>query len=136
MRKIIFLFVLASLLFSCFDEEAAPDFLNGTIWFSETRGPVLDDDKSLLYSYWDTHTLIFNKNTFIHTYNRKVTEGQNASYKDEESQKMEGTYVIKYPKVIMTGEKVERVGALSANMLVVDWNGNNSILFFSKKKTN
>jgi hypothetical protein len=56
----------------------------------------------------------------------------NGSFKEKENQTTEGTFVIKYPEVIMATGNGRKVGTLSANTMAVDWNGNNSPLFFRK----
>jgi hypothetical protein len=132
MKKVIVLFVLPFFLFSCFEEEASPDFLNNTVWGVQNSGAVNDGDK-LLYSFMEIHTLTFSKNTFTHSINRKETEGTGSSFHDIKNEQTEGTYTVKYPEIILTSKTYVRVGTLAANVLIVDTGNVDQPLFFTRK---
>ncbi|MDR1939161.1 MAG: hypothetical protein LBQ73_11790 [Tannerellaceae bacterium] len=136
MKKIFNLLVLPFLLFSCFEEEAVPGFFSETTWVSNNSGSVYDEQDKYLYSYIETHTLTFAKTTFTYAVNRKETTG--TSYDDKFNEQTEGTYVIKYPEIVLTSEKYVKVGALSvgptgSDVLLIDSGKENQPLLFIKK---
>jgi hypothetical protein len=128
--------VFSTLLSSCFREEAVPGLLDGTMWVRFSLGPVFDENNNFLYSSMESDTLIFGKNTYTYAYGRKKTEGKNASYVDSINDRMNGTYIVKYPEIIMNEENWQRIGTLSINYLTVDWNKNNRPMYFVKRQTN
>ncbi|MDR1645025.1 MAG: hypothetical protein LBS05_04275 [Tannerellaceae bacterium] len=136
MKKMIVLYLVSTLLFSCFKEEAAPGFLDGTVWVRFSSGPVLDEENNPLYSCMENDTLLFERDTYTYIYSRKKTESiKDASYKDSIYDQTTGTYTVKYPEIIMSEENQRRIGTLSVNVLTVDWNKDNRLMYFVKKKT-
>jgi hypothetical protein len=132
MKKVIVLFVLPFFLFSCFEEEASPDFLDNTVWSIQNSGAVNDGDK-LLYSYMEIHTLTFSKNTFTYSVNRKETEGTGSSFHDTKNDQTTGTYTVKYPEIILTSETYVKLGTLTSNVLMVETGNEDQFLLFTRK---
>jgi hypothetical protein len=135
MNKII-TFILLPLLFGgCFEEEAAPDFLNGTTWGTYIRGTVFDGNTPS-YFYQETHTLIFDKDSFTYVLSREETEGKGSVYKEnpEKYRNERGRYIVKYPEIILNTENYEQRGTLSLNVLVVDVDENQR-LYFNRRQT-
>ncbi|MDR1091241.1 MAG: hypothetical protein LBL79_09215 [Prevotella sp.] len=134
MKKMIILLVLPFLLPSCFEEKVVPGFMNETVWGSNILGTAVRD--GVEYSYMEIHTLTFTANTFIHTLDRKETEGKDdTSYKDARKEEIEGTYVVDYPEIIMTENSRKIVGTLSPDGVLIVDKGYDQPLIFIKKKT-
>ncbi|MDR1259650.1 MAG: hypothetical protein LBK65_10325 [Tannerellaceae bacterium] len=133
MKKIIILLVLPFILPSCFDEKAAPGFMNETVWGSNILGTAVRD--GVEYSYMEIHTLTFSDKTFIHLLDRKETERKDGtSYKDAIKEEIEGTYVLDYPEITMTENGQKIAGTLSPDgVLIVDKWYDQSLIFIKKK---
>jgi hypothetical protein len=135
MNKII-TFILLPLLFGgCFEEEAAPGFLNGTTWGTYIWGTVFNGSVPL-YDYRETHTLIFDKDSFTYILRREETEGRSSEHKEkpEKNRNERGRYIVKYPEVILSTENYEQRGTLYPNVLAVDADENQR-LYFSRLQT-
>ncbi|MDR1918571.1 MAG: hypothetical protein LBQ65_02860 [Tannerellaceae bacterium] len=133
MKKIFYLLMLPFVLFSCFEEEAVPGFFNGTTWVNSNSGSAYEGDR-YLYSYIETHTLVFAETTFTYTVNRKRTDG--AFEAEEET--TTGAYAIKYPEVTLSSEKYQKLGTLSVsptgiNVLLLDSGKKDQPLLFIRR---
>jgi hypothetical protein len=113
MEKKIGLLVLFLLLFSCFEEQPLPGFIKQTTWVKYKSGSIYDEHEKYLYSYMETHTMMFSEDSFKYALNRKETAEGGRSYADVLNQEIAGTYTVKYPKVYFHAATYEKVGLLS-----------------------
>ncbi|MDR1344449.1 MAG: hypothetical protein LBJ39_03760 [Tannerellaceae bacterium] len=133
MKKIIILFVLSFLLFSCFEEKASSDFMNGTEWNSNALGTDVKPD-GMKYSYIETHTLRFDKNVYVHILDRQETVGEDSHYIPVGKDTIDGVYIVRYPEIIMTEKGQEKLATVSLDGVLVVDRGNDQPLFYYKRR--
>lgn len=136
MKKKISLFLLPLLLLSCAEEEAAPDFLDKTVWTSIVQGTEVDQADKFVCAYTETHTLTFGEDSFTYAMTRQEINATAAGYKDkpEKGKTDRGTYTVQYPEIILNAPNYHRIGLLSTSVLIINTESGDEAMLFSRKK--
>jgi hypothetical protein len=122
MKKYLFLFIFPLILNSCFEEQMPDGYFDGSVWTYFEAGNEYDEDKALVSSFIDTHTLILSRETFQHVIQRIEKKVDSKGYEDAGETKYEGSYSMHYPDITLNYPAGDKQGDISISNLTLYYN--------------